>query len=160
MSGTTAAELTDFVYREARLLDELRYEEWLALFASDGIYWMPAEWNQTDMRTKPSLMYEDKMMLRIRIDRLTSARNYAQKPVSRAQHLIQVPQVDEIDDGAATYRTWTPFHYAEVRADEQTIFAGWARHELSREDGALKIKLKRVDLLNVDHPLRSIQLFM
>ena len=44
--------------------------------------------------------------------------------------------------------------------DRQTFYAGWARHELVRMDGALRIRLKRVDLLNFDAPHGNIQLFM
>src|SRR5271156_5747162 len=51
-------QLIDFVVREARLLDEQRFEEWLDLFAEDGRYWMPLEWGQSDPRLTCSLMYE------------------------------------------------------------------------------------------------------
>lgn len=157
---TRPEELAAFVYREARLLDELRYEEWLELFADDGRYWMPAEWRQTDPRLRPSLMYEDPLLLRVRVERLAGERTFSQKPRSRSQHLLQAPQVDEIDDEAGVYRTYTPFHYAELRMEEQVFYAGWARHELVRVDGALRIRLKRVDLLNFDAPLGNVQLFM
>ena len=160
MSATQPQELIDFVVREARLLDDLEYEAWLDLFAEDGHYWMPAEWNQTDARLRPSLMYEDKLLLTVRVERLAGERTFSQKPRSRSQHLLQTPQVDEINDDANVYRTYTPFHYAELRMDEQTFYAGWARHELCRVDGALKIALKRVDILNFDAPLGNLQLFM
>ena len=55
--GVTEKDLVDFVYREARLLDEMRYDEWLALFTEDGYYWMPAEWRQTDPVLQPSPKY-------------------------------------------------------------------------------------------------------
>jgi 3-phenylpropionate/cinnamic acid dioxygenase small subunit len=48
MSHPTDAELIDFVVREARVLDEHRFEDWLDLFTEDGHYWMPLEWGQTD----------------------------------------------------------------------------------------------------------------
>ena len=160
MSATQPQELIDFVVREARLLDDLEYEAWLDLFAEDGHYWMPAEWNQTDARLRPSLMYEDKLLLTVRVERLAGERTFSQKPRSRSQHLLQTPQVDEVDDERGVYRTYTPFHYAELRMDEQTFYAGWARHELCRVDGALKIALKRVDILNFDAPLGNLQLFM
>ncbi|TPW26303.1 aromatic-ring-hydroxylating dioxygenase subunit beta [Pararhizobium mangrovi] len=160
MSGITERDLTDFVYREARLLDELRYEDWLALYAEDGHYWMPAEWQQTDPRLQASLMYEDVLLLRIRVERLSGARTFSQKPKSRAQHLLQTPQVDEMNTDENRYRTFTPFHYAETRGDEFTIFAGWARHELRLEDDRLKIVLKRVELVNFDAPFGNIQLLM
>lgn len=160
MSAVTEKDLIDFVYREARLLDELRYEEWLGLYAEDAHYWMPAEWRQTDPRLQASLMYEDMLLLRIRVERLSGARTFSQKPKSRAQHLLQAPQVDELNPTENRYRTYTPFHYAETRGDEFNIYAGWARHELRVEEGNLKIVLKRVDLVNFDAPFGNIQLFM
>ena len=42
----TNQELIDFVYREARLIDQHMFEEWLALFCEDGRYWMPLEWGR------------------------------------------------------------------------------------------------------------------
>jgi 3-phenylpropionate/cinnamic acid dioxygenase small subunit len=160
MSAVTEKDLIDFIYREARLLDELRYEEWLSLYAEDAHYWMPAEWRQTDPRLQASLMYEDMLLLKIRVERLSGARTFSQKPKSRAQHLLQAPQVDEINPEENRYRTYTPFHYAETRGDEFNIYAGWARHELRVEDENLKIVLKRVDLVNFDAPFGNIQLFM
>lgn len=62
----TAQVLVKFVYAEARLLDEARFDDWLALFADDGVYWMPLEPGQTDARLHTSLMHEDKLLLRIR----------------------------------------------------------------------------------------------
>lgn len=160
MTTPTEADLVKFIYREARLLDELRYDDWLALYAEDAHYWMPAEWQQTDPRLQASLMYEDMLLLRIRVERLSGARTFSQKPKSRAQHLLQAPQIDEFDPAANRFRTYTPFHYAETRGDEFTQYAGWARHELRLEDGAFRIVLKRVDLVNFDAPMGNIQLFM
>ena len=79
----TDAELIGFVTREARLLDEQRFDEWLLLFSEDGIYWMPLEWGQTDARLTASLMYEDKLLLGIRVERLKGNRTFSQKPKSR-----------------------------------------------------------------------------
>ena len=153
-------ELSDFVVGEARLLDEQRFDEWLALFTEDARYWMPLEWRQTDPHLTTSLMYEDKLLLRIRVERLKGNRTFSQKPKSRCHHVLQVPQIDKRDEAANEYVTWTPMHYVETRLDEQDLYAAWATHTLAMVDGKLKIKLKRVDLVNCDAALRSIQLFM
>jgi len=153
-------DLIDFVYREARLIDQHRFDEWLELFAEDGKYWMPLEWGQTDARLMASLMYEDKMLLGIRVERLRGNRTFSQKPKSRCHHLMQQPQIDRRDDAAHIYVTWTPMHYVETRLDEQNLFAAWATHTLGVEDGKLRIKLKRVDLVNCDAAFGNIQLFM
>jgi 3-phenylpropionate/cinnamic acid dioxygenase small subunit len=156
----TDQELIDFVVREARLIDQQRFDEWLDMYADDAFYWMPLEWNQTDPRLTCSLMYEDKLLLSIRVERLKGARTFSQKPKSRCHHVLQTPQVDSRDAAANSYVTWTAMHYVETRLEEQTLYAAWATHHLSVEDGKLRIKLKRVDLINCDAAFGNIQLFM
>ena len=159
MSAPPARDLLDFVIREARLIDQHRFEEWLGLFADDGIYWMPLEWGQTDTRLTASLMHEDKLLLTVRVERLKGNRTFSQKPKSRCHHVLQVPQVDKRDEAANEYATWTPMHYVETRQDDQQLYAAGATHTLKVVDGKLKIKLKRVDLVNSEAAFGSIQLF-
>ncbi len=147
-----------FVRHEARLIDEQRFDEWLDLFTDDARYWMPLELGQTDPVLHNSLYYDDKVLLRIRVERLKSAKTYSQKPKSRCHHLLQETVVESCTEG--TVQTWTPFHYVETRLDEQTMFAGWARHTLAVQGDTLRIKLKRVDLVNCDSAFGNIQLFM
>jgi 3-phenylpropionate/cinnamic acid dioxygenase small subunit len=153
-------DLINFVYHEARLLDQRDFLKWLDLFTDDAIYWMPLEWDQEEEKLTTSLLYEDKLLLRVRVERLEGERTFSQKPKSRSQHLLQAPQVDEMDIDNNVYQTWTSFHYAETRFDEQQILAGWARHTICLEDNVLKIRKKRVDLVNCDAPFRNIQLFV
>ncbi len=154
------AALIAFVVHEARLIDEQRFEEWLDLFTEDGRYWMPLEMGQTDPVLQQSLFYDDKLLLRIRVERLLGARTFSQKPKSRCHHVLQMPVVDEADEAANRYVTYTPFHYVESRLDEQTLYAGWSRHYLRMVDGVLRMNLKRVDLVNPDSAFGNIQLFM
>jgi 3-phenylpropionate/cinnamic acid dioxygenase small subunit len=158
MIGET--DLIAFVQHEARLIDEQRFDEWLALFTPDARYWMPLEMDQTDPILHNSLFYDDLVLLRIRVERLKGAKTYSQKPKSRCHHLLQTPVVEAIDHDAGCFETWTPFHYLETRLDEQTLFAGWSRHSLVLEEGALRIRQKRVDLVNPDSAFGNIQLFM
>ena len=153
----TEDDVIRFIYAEARILDERRFNDWLDLFTEDGRYWIPAEWQQTDPLMQPSLMYEDKFFLTVRVERLSGARTFSQKPSSRSAHVLQPPQVDEMGEAI---RTWTPFHYAETRGDDSFSLDGWMKHELCVQDGELKIRLKRVELLQFDQPLPSIQLFI
>ncbi|MPV64842.1 aromatic-ring-hydroxylating dioxygenase subunit beta [Burkholderia sp. BE17] len=151
-------ELAAFVYREARLLDERRYDDWLALYADDARYWMPLSPDQPDTGLHGALMDEDRLLLRIRIERLAGRRTFSQQPASRGHHLLQQPQVERADRERGVYVLRTPFHYVEARRDEQTLFAGWYTHELAVHDDALRIRVKRVDLVNADAPLGSIHL--
>ena len=183
----THQQLIDFVYAEARLLDELRFDDWLNLFTEDGVYWMPLAHGQLEAKLHASLMYEDKLLLKIRVERLHGVRTYSQQPRSRCHHLLQQPSVEASDDVAGIYTTRTAFHYVETRLDEQTLYAGWATHTLilqspqaaasqrpppggveeasggralPQHDGQLRIKQKRVDLVNCDAAFGSMQLFM
>ena len=154
-------QLIDFVLAEARVLDELRFDDWLQLFADDGFYWMPLVHGQTDPKLHCSLLYEDKLLLKVRIERLHGARTFSQQPASRCHHLLQTPTVEARDEAAGVYVTRCAFHYVETRQDQQTLYAGWATHTLVEgADGALRIRLKRVDLVNCDAAFGNLQLFM
>lgn len=160
MTAITAQDLVDFVYHEARLLDELKFDQWLALFTEDGYYWMPLTHHQTDPILEASLMYEDKLLLQVRIERLAGQRTFSQQPKSRCHHLLQQPHVINFDANASEHQVRTAFHYTETRGDKQTMYVGWSTHHLVVENGQLRQRLKRVDLLNCDAPLGNIQLFM
>jgi len=164
MSAFSDQQLIDFVHAEARMLDEQRFSDWLNLFTEDGRYWMPLTHGQTDPLLEGSLMYEDKLLLQVRIERLSGQRTYSQQPKSRCHHLMGRVEIEtghawhKPQDGQFVVRT--PFHYVEARLDQQILYAGWATHELLALDGSLRIRRKRVDLLNCESALRSIQLFM
>ena len=149
-------DLIDFIYDEVRMLDEGRYDEWLALWLPDGHYWMPLEYGQTDPVNVTSLMYEDLFMLKLRVERLNGERTFSQKPKSRCHHVIQRPFVDEMKDDR--FVTTTFMHYVETRLDEQQLLALTARHDLALVDGKLRIAGKRVDIVNCDAAFRNIQL--
>ena len=155
-----ASELADFVYAEARMLDEKRFDEWYELFTDDAAYWIPLAHGQQDPLNHGSLMYEDKLLLGVRVERLKGERTFSQKPRSRSHHVLQMSHVESRDEANNAYVTWTSMHYVETRTDEQTLYAAWATHHLSVDDGKLRIKLKRVDLVNCDAAFGNIQLFM
>lgn len=149
-------QIIDFIYAEARMLDEQRFDEWLALWLEDGHYWMPLDYQQTDPHLVTSLMYEDIFMLRLRVQRLSGARTFSQKPKSRCSHVIQRPFIDDVCDDKIT--TTTSMHYVETRMDEQFLLALTATHDLRVVEGSIRIANKRVDLLNSDAAFGSIQL--
>lgn len=152
----TRDAVIDFIYDEARMLDEGRYDEWLALWLPDGHYWMPLDYKQTDPDLVTSLLYEDQFMLKLRVERLNGARTFSQKPKSRCHHVIQRPFVDELESDRAV--TNTSMHYVETRLDDQFLLAITARHDLALVDGQIRIANKRVDILNSDAAFGNIQL--
>lgn len=150
--------LIDFIYDEARMLDEGRYDDWLALWQPDAHYWMPLDYAQSDPVNVTSLMYEDLFMLKLRVERLKGARTFSQKPKSRCHHVLSRPFVDEMDPAAGRFVTTTFMHYVETRLDEQLLLALTVRHDLVLVEDALRIAGKRVDILNCDAAFGNIQL--
>jgi 3-phenylpropionate/cinnamic acid dioxygenase small subunit len=165
MSTTATAavarqDLIDFVVHESRLLDAKRYEEWNALFTDDAVYWVPLVPDQPDGLNHTSHMYEDKLLRDLRIARLKSPRAFSQQPASRCHHLLQTPMVESFDEVANRFVVRTEFHYTESQGDELQFYVGSFFHHLSLQDGALRMTLKRVDLLNCDAALPAVQLFI
>lgn len=159
MSQPTAEALIELVYREARLIDEKRFEEWYDLYAEDAFYWVPLTHDQPDGDNTTSLAYEDKLLLRLRIERLKSPRAFSQQPPSRCLHVLQRPEVESMDAAANCYVVRTAYLYVESRGEDQQVYGCTSFHTLAVVEGVLRIRLKRVNLLNCDAALPSIQLF-
>jgi len=156
----TRQDLIDFVVHEARLLDEKRYAEWNALFTDDAMYWVPLVPDQEDGINHTSHLYEDKLLRELRIERLKSARAFSQQPPTRAHHLLQTPTVEVFDVAGNAFVVRSEFHYTEAQGDELNFFVGTCLHHLRLHDGALRMSLKRVNLLNCDAALPAVQLFI
>ena len=153
------ATVVRFVYEESQLIDEKRFDDWYQLFTDDAHYWMPLTRGQPDGDNYTSLFYEDKLLLRVRIERLKSPRSFSQSPPSYCQHVLQQPLIENADEMAQTWIVRTPFIYVETQADEQLVLAGVSRLHLVVVDGCLRIRLKKVELVNCDAAFTSIQLF-
>jgi 3-phenylpropionate/cinnamic acid dioxygenase small subunit len=152
-------ELIQLIYGEARLIDEKRLDEWYALYCADARYWIPLTRGQTSALTENSLMFEDKLLLKLRIERLRSPNAYSQAQPSFCQHVLQTPEIEDRGSTTGVAVTRTAFLYVESQRDRQEVYAGIAWHHLVRIDGRLTIKLKKVELLNCGAALPSLQLF-
>jgi 3-phenylpropionate/cinnamic acid dioxygenase small subunit len=151
--------LAEFVYREARLLDEKHFEEWYGLFTDDGRYWMPLTRGQPNGETHTSLFFEDKLLLKVRIERMKHPNAYSQQQPSFCQHVLQKPALEQTPD-MGEYLMRTPFMYLETQLDRQTLLAGVAYHRLVSIDGEPRIRQKKIELVNCDAALPSIQLLL
>jgi ethylbenzene dioxygenase beta subunit len=143
------AELEALVLREARLLDERRFSDWLALFAEDGVYWVPAAPAQASPQDALSLFHEPKPLLAMRVARLERPDMHAQAPVTRTVHHVSAVEVADLEVRSALV-------IAEWRAGESRWFAARVLHRLRREPAGLRIVLKRVDLIDCEAPHRAI----
>ena len=148
MSPPAPPEIAGFLIAEARMLDERRWEDWLALFAEDGWYWVPLEEGQANPRETVSLIYDDRRLLETRIRRLAEAALHAQAPVSRTSRIVANPTVEEEAGNELTVRA--KFEMVESRRDARRVFAGTTWHRLQRGGDGFRIRWKRVDLVDCD----------
>ncbi len=152
-------DLRDLVALEAELIDAKRFDEWLALFAEDGHYWVPLLGAaQADPFSHNSLAYEDRLLLQLRVERLKNPRAHSQHPPSHSQHVLQPSRIEQQSDDEARLRT--PFLYVEARGQDQVLLSGTARHHLVRTPDGWRIREKRIDLLDAARALPAIQLFI
>src|SRR5262249_32508513 len=80
VAGIDREPFADFIVHEARLLDERRFRDWMALFADDGTYWVPAVPNQPSPLDQASLFYDDRDLMKTRVERLEHPRIHVQTP--------------------------------------------------------------------------------
>ncbi len=149
-SGLDRAAFEDFLIQEARLLDERRFRDWMALFADDGTYWVPATPEQKSPFEEASLFYDDRDLMKTRIERLEHPRIHVQTPPSRTAHIVGNLVVEETDQAKGEYVVGSTFIMVEYRDDAQRLFAGRQRHRLRRHGDTFRIVQKRVDLINCD----------
>src|SRR6266513_1866379 len=98
MREEVTREVEQFLYREARLLDERRFHEWLALFTDDVHYWMGARANRYPRNSKAlSILDETKETLAGRVARLETGMAWAEDPPSRTRHVISNIEVADGD---------------------------------------------------------------
>ena len=154
----TLAAATALLYREARLLDAARFEEWLDLFAPDGVYWIPSRPGQSDPRGVASIIYEDRSILALRVQRLAEARAHALSPLPRTTHLIG--NIELVDEDQGTADVACTLIVVEHRSDRQRIYSGRCRYALRAIDGPLRIASKRVDLVDCDAILAPIVILL
>jgi 3-phenylpropionate/cinnamic acid dioxygenase small subunit len=148
------ADCEAFLIDEARLLDEAKFDDWLALFTEEARYWVPSQPNQDSPVTTVSLMYDDRRLLETRVRRLASTRIYSQEPRSRTSRIVANVTIEKRD--AANVHLRSKFLLTEFRRNEQRFFAGTSFHTLTVSEGRMKIAFKRVDLVNCDAPLDGL----
>ena len=142
------------VETEARLLDQLLFEDWLKLFAPECVYWVPSTPERGDPRSEIAVMFDDRRRLEDRVFRLRTGYAWSQAPSSRTSRLICNVEV---------FNSQTPdqrmirsnFSISEFWDNEIRTLAGWTGHRFRKIDGVWKISAKQINLLNCDQCIRN-----
>jgi benzoate/toluate 1,2-dioxygenase beta subunit len=152
--AATRDEFRRLLEREARLLDQLRYDDWLALYAPECIYWVPSTPNAGDPRREISVMFDDRRRLEDRIYRFRTGYAWSQAPASRTVRLVTNVEVfATARDDSRMVRS--NFLISEFWGDETRVLTGWAGHRLVRDGAEWKIQAKQVNLIDCDQSIRN-----
>jgi 3-phenylpropionate/cinnamic acid dioxygenase small subunit len=153
------AEVTDFLYREADLLDERRYEEWLGLLADDYQYSVPlrmnvryddvAEREQTRAGEEICWFDEGKATTELRVAQLATGKHWAEEPVSRVTHLVtnirlESPAPPEVGMGCEVEVSCRFVVYRNRVADETDFLVGRRKDRLRRTGDGWQVCRRRL----------------
>ena len=144
----TRDECRRLLEREARLLDEARFEEWLALYAEQCIVWVPAAERPGDPRREVTVFFDDRQRLQDRIFRLRTGKAWSQVPPSRTVRMVSNVEVFR---AAERLMVRSNLLLTEFRAGETRTLAAWCAHRLASG----KIEAKQINLLERDQSLRN-----
>jgi len=157
ISDADYRSVVDFLYREARLADESRYAEWLALWTDDGVYWVPATTDpDVDPDVQISHIYDNRNRIATRVKLLQTGHRFSQVPASSMRRLISNV---EVTGAAGELVAESNFLLVElsVQAKHEThLWAGRTTHRLRRVAGELKMSYKKVVLVNAAEPLPNL----
>lgn len=139
--------------REARLLDDGRFEDWLALYAEQCVVWVPATEKPGDPRREVTVFFDDRERLQDRIFRLRTGKAWSQVPPSRTVRMVSNVEVFR---GGDKLMVRSNLLMAEFRAGETRLVAAWCAHRIA----AGKIEAKQVNLIDRDQNLRNPSLLL
>ena len=148
----TQHAVEQFLYRQAEFLDAKRWQDYIDLFAEDGHYWMPAAPEQTSGEGVPSIFYEDRNLMRVRMKRVLHPDAWSQRPQWGTSHVVSnvVVESHHVKSGELFVRS--RFHMLELRRDNTRHFAGSYLHHLQKTADGFRIRLQRVDMVNAQAP--------
>jgi 3-phenylpropionate/cinnamic acid dioxygenase small subunit len=152
--STMRDEFRRLLEREARLLDQLRYEDWLAMYAPECVYWVPSTPRAGDPRREIAIMFDDRRRLEDRVYRLRTGFAWSQAPASRTVRLIT--NVEAFATAAEAVRMLrSNFLISEFWGDETRVLTGWAGHRVVRDGAGWIIQAKQVNLIECDQAIRN-----
>jgi len=154
----TLADISALLYQEANLLDKADLDQWIELYTQDGTYWMPVTPDQEDPLNHISLFYDDRTIMEIRRRNMNHPRAASKDLPIRSSHIIGNIQISQTHADSTTVTS--NFHCAVYSNNQQELYAGTYTHELVTINGVLKIKHKRVDIINCDAALGAMLIYL
>ena len=136
-----------FLYRQAELLDSKRWQDYIDLFAADGVYWMPPDPSHKTWDGMPAIFAEDKNLMTVRMKRVLHPDAWSQRPAWGTNHVVSNESIEKVTKNGDVHAR-SRFHMMELRRDGVRHFAGSYTHHLKKTKDGYRIKLQRVDMTN------------
>jgi p-cumate 2,3-dioxygenase subunit beta len=141
----TRAQIEDFLYAEAALLDAWQLQEWLELLTEDATYEVPStDTPDGDARTTLFIIADNMERIRSRVHQLLGKSAWAENPPSRTRRLISNVRIREVE--GETIRVTANFAVYRMRFEQVDTYIGRYEYTLVWRDGALKIRHRRAIL--------------
>ena len=151
------AQAERFVYREARLADEQRYDDWEALWTDDAVYWVPANGDAVDPEREMSIIFDNRARIATRVKQLGTGKRHAQTPPSRLRRLISNLELIDAESGRpGDIGVGANFVVFESRERGVTMWGGRVRYTLRPTADGLKMARKTVVLVDNDRALPTM----
>ena len=147
MNFETKMKVEEFLFTEARLLDERSYPLWVELFAEDGIYWVPTGDEATPTESV-ALMYDNQKRLKERLIRMKSNRFWAQQPATRTCRIVGNVRV--IKEDAGELEVESRLIMTLLRQSKKELLSGVCQYRLRAVDDNYQIVSKTVRLIERD----------
>jgi benzoate/toluate 1,2-dioxygenase beta subunit len=139
---------------EARLLDQLKFDEWLAMYSPECIYWVPGTTDGGDPRREIAISFDDRRRMEDRIYRLRTGYAWSQAPKSRTVRMIS--NVEVFATQAPLIRmVRSNFLISEFRPDGVRFLSGWCGHRFGERQGRWLIEVRQINLIDCDQNLRN-----
>jgi 3-phenylpropionate/cinnamic acid dioxygenase small subunit len=143
------------VEKEARLLDQLRFDEWMAMYAPECIYWVPGTPAAGDPRREIAISFDDRRRMEDRIYRLRTGYAWSQAPKSRTVRMISNVEVFATR-ASAVRMVRSNFLISEFRVDGTRFLSGWCGHRFAQnKEQRWEIQVRQVNLIDCDQNLRN-----
>jgi len=150
--------IAQFLYREARLQDEHRFQEWESLWTDDAVYWIPANGEDTDPERQMSIVYDNRSRIGLRIRQFLTGKRYSQLPVSRLRRVIG--NIEVLGDEEGGTRVTANMLLYESHRRGQIMWAARNEYLLRQESGQWRLAFKKVALVNNEAALTTMAFLM
>lgn len=152
MSADVQALAARVLFEEARALDEQRFEDWLALYAPEAVFWVPAWTDEgrptSDPLTELSLIHCTRDQLAERVGRVEGGRSLASTPLPRTTHVISNVMATAMDAGRIGVRSVALTHAFNIKRRETTLAYALVEHDLVALGDRWLIARKKIQLQN------------